>query len=182
VKPLSHPFSGAHALRPAMGICPLPVFSLHRGDALRVRGGGGGQSGAPFFVFPPRVSPRHPHSDMRPCYALRERYTMQCCSYAATPASARTVWGCGTRIRWEPPQRPAPHSVCATRYAMPLPSKRACYLAETSSMGRHAMAWRTRLHHACMAPSSSSASSSSFKDDVIRTRLLVWRARRLISR
>jgi hypothetical protein len=53
----------------------------------------GQRAGHRFFSFPPRTSPRHPHSDMRPCCALRQRYTMPCCLQAATPASARTVCG-----------------------------------------------------------------------------------------
>jgi hypothetical protein len=61
-------------------------------EVTRCESGGGGQR-APFFGFPPGASPRHPHSDMRPCCALRQRYTMPCCPHAATPASARTVWG-----------------------------------------------------------------------------------------
>jgi hypothetical protein len=80
-----------------------------------------------FSVAPPLAPPTPTCASV--C-ALRQRYTMPCCPQAATPASARTVWG----------------------YEM------------------------------IRGSSSSSASSSSFKNDVIRTRLLVWRARRLISR
>jgi hypothetical protein len=91
------------------------------------------ESWAPFFCIRLGASPRRPHSDMHPCYALRQRYTMPCCPQAATPAGARTVWGYENDAivkndaivrgyRLEAPRRPAPHSVYATRHAMPLPS------------------------------------------------------------
>jgi hypothetical protein len=47
--------------------------------------------GTAFLFLPWRLLVTH--SDMRPCCTLRQRYTMPCCPQAATPASARTVWG-----------------------------------------------------------------------------------------
>jgi hypothetical protein len=181
VKPPSHPFSGAHAARPALGTCPLPVFSLHRGDALRVRGGGGGQRAGHCFLFfrhaSPLATPTPTCAPATRCAsATRCRAAHMLQRRLARERCGGEVQGYGGKLHSDPRRTAcAPHVMpchCLAKGRATWP-KRALQMARACVRGYPMHAWPVLVIRVILV---------RFKNDVIRTRLLVWRARRLISR